>query len=138
MVKNRKWQPDQLPESLRLYEKLRKKNIVLYLPPDGYGDWLAEQIEYASATEGPILTSGETGTGKGVIAKSIHALSDRQDRRLVVVNCAALPGDTVESELFGHRKGAFTGASRDRGGLIMQAEDGYIPVSYTHLRAHET
>ena len=69
------------------------------------------RVEQASATDTTVLIQGETGTGKGLFARAIHHASPRKNRPLIVVNCAALPSNLVESELFGHEKGAFTGAA---------------------------
>ncbi len=71
-----------------------------------------------------VLLMGETGTGKDLLAKTIHFQSVRRDGRFVSVNCAALPETLLESELFGHRKGAFTGADRDKPGLFEEADEG--------------
>lgn len=71
-----------------------------------------------------ISISGETGTGKDLLAKAIHYNSDRRDKRLISVNCAALPESLLESELFGYKKGAFTGADRDKPGLFEEADGG--------------
>ncbi len=87
---------------------------------------LTEMINLVARTEVPVLITGETGTGKELAAAMIHDLSDRADGPLVTVNCAAIPGDILESELFGHRKGSFTGADTDRAGLFVAAEGGSI------------
>ena len=85
-----------------------------------------EQVELVSCTPSTILISGETGTGKELIARAIHRRSDRRNRSFVAVNCAALPQTLVESELFGHEKGAFTGATARRAGRFEQADGGTL------------
>jgi len=95
-----------------------------------------QQVAQVAATNTTVLILGETGTGKELIARAIHERSDRSDRALVKVNCAALPQNLVESELFGHVKGAFTGAdSRKRGrfdladgGTLFLDEIGDLPL----------
>jgi DNA-binding NtrC family response regulator/tetratricopeptide (TPR) repeat protein len=72
------------------------------------------------------LLHGETGTGKGLLAYAIHALSRRKERRFLTINCAAIPETLLESELFGHRKGSFTGAHTDKSGLLVEAEGGTV------------
>lgn len=74
----------------------------------------------------PVLIEGETGTGKEVFARSIHAVGPRKNKPLVIVNCGAIPEQLVESELFGHKRGAFSGADRDRLGHFVEANGGTI------------
>jgi len=73
-----------------------------------------------------VLITGQSGSGKEVAAQSLHAMSDRSERPFVSVNCAAIPHDMIESELFGHLKGAFTGAAASREGLFMHARGGTL------------
>lgn len=73
-----------------------------------------------------VLLTGQSGTGKEVAARSLHSLSDRADKPFVPVNCAAIPPDMIETELFGHLKGAFTGAEANREGLFMHAQGGTL------------
>jgi len=94
------------------------------------------QIEAVSETPASVLILGESGVGKELVARAIHAKSPREDGPLVKVNCASIPKDLFESEFFGHVKGAFTGAHRDRvgrfqladGGTIFLDEIGEIPI----------
>jgi DNA-binding NtrC family response regulator len=83
-------------------------------------------VERVAAADVSILITGESGTGKEVIADLIHALSPRNKARIIKINCAALPRELIESELFGSVKGAFTGAHSDREGLFRQAEAGTL------------
>jgi len=83
-------------------------------------------IERMAPTESTVLVLGETGTGKELVARSIHQQSRRADKTLISVNCAAIPDTLIESELFGYEKGAFTGANASRMGLIEAADGGTL------------
>lgn len=83
-------------------------------------------IDHVSATDANVLLLGESGTGKEVVARSVHALSGRADKPFIAVNCAAIPAELLESELFGYEKGAFTGASSSRPGRFELAEGGTL------------
>jgi PAS domain S-box-containing protein len=87
---------------------------------------LFEQIRNAAASEAPVLICGESGTGKNLVAQAIHALSRRKDGPFVAMNCGSLNDYLLESELFGHKKGSFTGAVNDRMGRFEAAHDGNI------------
>ncbi|MBN8609882.1 MAG: sigma 54-interacting transcriptional regulator [Deltaproteobacteria bacterium] len=97
---------------------------------------LARRVEQVASASTPILILGETGTGKERLAQAIHRASARRDKAFVAVNCAAIPRDLLESELFGHVRGAFSGASRDRlgrfksahGGTLLLDEIGELPL----------
>ena len=82
------------------------------------------QIEAVAATPASVLVLGESGVGKEMIARAVHEKSDRAEKPLVKVNCASIPKDLFESEFFGHVKGAFTGAHRDRVGRLQLAHGG--------------
>jgi two-component system response regulator HydG len=87
---------------------------------------LLEMIKYVAPTEATVLVAGESGTGKELVAESLHRNSERRDGPFVKVNCAALAESLLESELFGHEKGAFTGADRRREGKFVQADGGTL------------
>ncbi|WAC08049.1 MAG: sigma 54-interacting transcriptional regulator [Thermodesulfobacteriota bacterium] len=125
-IEDRKQAANSLREALRIIEQLKdqlheeniylKKEInLIYSHKDIVGNSEAistvlKQVEQVGLTDSTVLILGETGTGKELIAHAIHNLSDRKDRIIIKVNCAALPPTLIESELFGHEKGAFTGA----------------------------
>jgi two-component system, NtrC family, response regulator AtoC len=85
-----------------------------------------KQVGRVSNTNLPVLLTGESGTGKELVASAIHQRSGRSDKPFVAVNCGAIPADLIEAELFGHVKGAFTGADRDRRGLWEEADGGTV------------
>jgi DNA-binding NtrC family response regulator len=114
-------------ENLRLKKELRRKyryeNLV------GTSEAIKkiyDLIEKVADTDGTILISGPTGTGKELISRAIHYNSSRDDKPLVVINCGAIPEELLESELFGHEKGAFTGAHKTRIGRFEMANGGTI------------
>jgi DNA-binding NtrC family response regulator len=83
-------------------------------------------IEHVAPTRATVMITGETGTGKELVARAIHAASERRDRPFVVVNCSAIPLTLLESELFGHARGSFTGAVQSRRGLIEESHGGTL------------
>jgi len=85
-----------------------------------------DTIDHAAPTDAAVLIEGETGTGKELVAKAIHNFSPRKGNPFVKVNCAAIPNDLIESELFGHKKGAFTGAMFDKKGKFQLADTGTL------------
>ncbi len=87
---------------------------------------LLEDIHVAARSSSTVLIRGESGTGKELVAKAIHYNSPRRDRILITLNCACFPSDLIEDELFGHRKGAFSGATSDRTGAFEEADGGTI------------
>src|SRR5688572_31597443 len=84
------------------------------------------KIPRLASSDATVLITGETGTGKEVVAKSIHLNSHRHERPFIPVNCGALPEDLVENELFGHARGAYTGAANSGKGLLAEAEGGTL------------
>ncbi|MDD3445016.1 MAG: sigma 54-interacting transcriptional regulator [Zavarzinia sp.] len=137
-----------LEENARLRERLERENAYLqeeirshsnHANIRGQSDATAkvlQQIDLVAPTDANVLITGESGTGKELVAHAIHHASPRRDRPLIRVNCAAIPRDLFESEFFGHARGAFTGALRDRvgrfeladGGTIFLDEVGEIPL----------
>jgi two-component system nitrogen regulation response regulator NtrX len=87
---------------------------------------LRQQLGLMAATNGRVLIYGESGTGKELVAHAMHSMSPRADEPFVEVNCAAIPEELIESELFGHRKGSFTGATEDKTGKFKKADGGSL------------
>ena len=125
-------------EVQRLKNQLEEENI--YLQEEirlakNFGEMVGEsdaikyvmfKVNHVAVTDSTVLITGETGTGKELVARAIHSASARSDRSLITVNCAALPATLIESELFGHEKGAFTGASARKPGRFELADGGTI------------
>ncbi|MEE9578426.1 MAG: sigma-54 dependent transcriptional regulator, partial [Gemmatimonadota bacterium] len=114
-------------ENTRLKKELRKRSSHDVLRPIGQSSSFRKALDLAeavAASDSTILLRGESGSGKEVFARYIHELSERSDRRFLSLNCAALPEGLLESELFGHLKGSFTGAVRDKEGLFVAASTG--------------
>jgi PAS domain S-box-containing protein len=103
--------------------KLYADNIIC--GSDAYAKVL-EQVHQVAPTETTVLITGESGTGKELIARALHTNSLRKNRPLIKINCATLPKELIESELFGHKKGAFTGAVADKIGKFALADGGTI------------
>lgn len=85
-----------------------------------------EKVPLFAGVDATVLVQGETGTGKEVFARAIHYSSPRKDRAFIPINCAALPDQLFENELFGHAKGAYTSAAHEQGGLVLEAEGGTL------------
>jgi len=118
--------PPAVPEpsfEQRMKEKLALRNLIGESPA-----FLAEtrKIPLLAGCDVGVLVCGETGTGKEVVARAIHYLSSRAGRAFIPVNCGAIPAELVENELFGHERGAFTGAGAPRPGLVEEADGGTL------------
>jgi two-component system NtrC family response regulator len=113
-------------------EKLKRKNIPLALKREGIVGSSPKMLEcldlvaQASASKANVLITGETGSGKEIFARAIHQNSPRHQKSFVVVDCSAIPETLVESILFGHEKGAFTGAEKTTEGMFKQADGGTL------------
>lgn len=116
-----------IAESVKLREHFTKRQQYYDLIGSSKAmQTIYETIEHIAKTDANVLIVGDSGTGKELIANAIHFNSRRSERDFVKINCAALPKDLIESELFGYVKGSFTGAGQDRIGLIAQADKGSL------------
>ncbi len=116
-----------LQENRRLRDRLREQTLhVELVHASAAMQAVLELVRRIAPTSATVLISGETGSGKEVVAQALHAYSDRWERPLVAVNCAAIPRELMESELFGHVRGAFTGAVKDKPGKFQQADGGTL------------
>ena len=114
-------------ENVTLREELRERfRLDRMVGRSAAMQQLFEMIHRVASTRTSVVILGESGTGKELVARAIHTLSDRSDRPFVAVNCGAIPETLMESELFGHVKGAFTGATRDKSGLFAAADGGTL------------
>ena len=114
-------------ENVQLKKEIHRRDVSYAERPIGKDRTFVDVLELAETvapTDSTVLITGESGTGKEVLARYIHALSDRDDGPFVSVNCGALPENLLESELFGHVKGSFTGAVKDKDGLLVAAKGG--------------
>jgi DNA-binding NtrC family response regulator len=116
---------DLAAENKRLHEQLEdKESMERFIGSSASVVQLKELVGRVAATDSTVLIRGESGTGKDLVARAIHAASPRSQMPLLSINCAALPDTLLESEMFGHVKGSFTGAVRDKEGLLKAAEGG--------------
>ncbi|MES2466667.1 MAG: PEP-CTERM-box response regulator transcription factor [Verrucomicrobiota bacterium] len=109
-----------------LQQQLRPKVFENMLASSPEMHAVFDMIRKVAASSAPVLVLGESGTGKEMVAHAIHRQSSRKDKPFVAINCSAIPENLIESELFGHEKGAFTGADKQRKGLIEGAADGTL------------
>src|SRR5271165_471211 len=112
--------------NMRKFERAKDSFLESIVGRHGSLRKILSQVEAVAPTSATVLLSGETGTGKEVIARAIHELSPRRNRNLVKVNCAAMPAGLLESELFGHERGAFTGAVTSHVGRFALADRGTL------------
>jgi len=114
-------------ENAHLREELAEKfNFSAIIGTSSSLQKLLEKVEKVAVRDTSVLITGESGTGKELIAQAIHHNSARRNKRFVAINCGAIPESVLESELFGHKKGAFTGATVDREGLLQAADGGTL------------
>jgi len=113
-------------EQIQNYTREKERTAAVLIGKSGPFDEVVRFVEMASTTDAPVLITGETGTGKNLVAKSIHFKGPKPGAPFVSINCAALPENLIEAELFGYEKGAFTGAVGAKKGLFEMADGGTI------------
>jgi DNA-binding NtrC family response regulator len=113
-------------EQFQKYTREKERTAAVLVGNSGPFAEVVHVVEMAATTDAPVLITGETGTGKNVVAKSIHYKGPKAGAPFVSINCAALPENLIEAELFGHEKGAFTGATGAKKGLFEMADGGTI------------
>ncbi len=113
-----------LEENQTFYQELQKNFQII--GESSALRWVLKLIDRAATVDSKVLITGESGTGKGLVAKAIHFRSPRKSKPFVITNCAAIPSDLLESELFGHKKGSFTGAISEQKGKFAVANGGTI------------
>lgn len=123
ILEHRRLQIENLALRQQLSQHIKEKQFVGDSPQIGK---IFETLEKVIPTKSNILIRGESGTGKGMIAEIIHSNSPRRDSPFMSINCSAIPENLLESELFGYRRGAFTGATTDKMGLIVMADGGTL------------
>ncbi len=126
---------EQLDKYCEFAKSLGSKNSKSLLRPGGFGDFVGNslpmmdvyrQLTRVANSDYTVLIRGESGSGKELVARTIHQLSERRAKAFVSINCAAIPENLLESELFGYEKGAFTGASQNKAGKFELANDGTL------------
>ncbi len=113
-------------EQIQAFKSRQEDQETVFLGNDPVLDEVRRRIALSAENDAPVLITGETGTGKNVVAKCIHYRSLQRQTGMVGINCAALPENLIESELFGHEKGAFTGAQSTKKGIFELAQDGTL------------
>jgi two-component system, NtrC family, response regulator AtoC len=123
---NRVLESRRLRSEVRQYRKLAEGAFHGMVGRSAPMRSLFDAIRQIAPLGGPVIISGESGTGKELVARALHAESARRDGPFVPINCAAMPQELMESELFGHARGAFTGATQQRPGLFVEADGGVL------------
>lgn len=121
-VRNALERKELVEETKTLKRKLNKKTVTDIIGTSESINKVKEMIQKVGPSDARVLITGPNGSGKELIARQLHATSDRSDKTIVEVNCAAIPSELIESELFGHEKGAFTSAVKKRIGKFEQAD----------------